>query len=127
MAAARGDQVSAADVRKEIDQTLQVISSYTAGQRDAALAKAKEALAKTDGRIEQLQQHIDQNWQTMSQEARSQAQTTLRALQKQRTAIAEWYGGMKHSSAGAWEEVKQGFARSYHDLETALAKAREKF
>jgi hypothetical protein len=34
---------------------------------------------------------------------------------------------LKHSSAGAWEEIKQGFAKSYTDLETSLAKAREKF
>jgi hypothetical protein len=126
MAAAQGDQVPAAEVRKEINETMQVISSYTAEQRDAAVAKAKEALAKTDVRIEQLQQHIDQNWQQMSQDARIQAKSTLRTLQKQRTEIAEWYGGMKHSSADAWEEIKQGFSKSYHDLESSLAKAREK-
>jgi hypothetical protein len=125
--AATSDQPTAAEVRKDIDQTLKTISSYTAEQRDAALAKAKEALVKTDARLEQLQQVIDKNWQTMNEEARLQARQAMRDLQKQRTDIAEWYGGLKHSSAGAWDEIKKGFAKSYADFETSLAKAREKF
>ncbi len=122
-----GDQTSAADVRRELNETLQTLASYSADQRDAAVAKAKEALAKTDARIEQLQEKIERDWQPMSQEARKQAQETLKALRKQRTEIAEWYGGLKHSSANAWDEIKQGFAHSYSELEKSLEKAREKF
>jgi len=51
----------------------------------------------------------------------------LKALRKQRTEIAEWYGGLKHSSIGAWDEIKKGFANSYTELEKSLEKAREKF
>jgi hypothetical protein len=34
---------------------------------------------------------------------------------------------MRHSSAGAWEEVKKGFAESYDRLERAFKKAKRKF
>jgi hypothetical protein len=125
--ASPGDQPTTAEVRKEIDQTLQTIGNYSAEQRDEALVKAKEALAKIDARLEQLQIAIDKHWQTMNQEARTQARQTQQDLQKKRTDIAEWYGGLKHSSTEAWEEIKQGFAKSYTNLETSLAKAREKF
>jgi TolA-binding protein len=121
------DQTSAADIQREMKETLQTIASYSAEQRDAAVAKAKEALAKTDARIEQLQQQIDQNLQPMSKEARIQAQEALKTLRKQRTEIAEWYGGLKHSSVNAWDEIKKGFAKSYTELEKSLEKAREKF
>jgi hypothetical protein len=121
------DQTSGTEVREEISEALQAIGSYSAEQRDAAVAKAQEALAKTDARIEQLQQRIDQNWQHMNQAAREQARDTLKVLQQQRTDIAEWYGGLKHSSAKAWEEIKQGFAKSYSALEKSLEKAREDF
>ncbi len=121
------DHATAAEVRQEVDAALKAIASYSAGQRDAALAKAKDALQKTDTRIEQLQREIDQNWQDMSEEARKQARETLRTLQKQRIEIAEWYGELKSSSANAWDEIKAGFAKSYEDLETALEKARQKF
>jgi uncharacterized phage infection (PIP) family protein YhgE len=118
---------TASDVQRELKETLQTIASYSAEQRVAAVAKAKEALAKTDERIDQLQQHIEQNWQSMNQEAREQSRESLKALQKQRTEIAEWYGGLKHSSANAWDEIKKGFANSYNELEKSLEKAREKF
>lgn len=121
------DHATAAEVRQEVDAALKAIASYSAGQRDAALAKAKEALEKTDTRIEQLQRDIDQNWQHMSEEARKQARETLNTLQKQRIEIAEWYGELKGSSANAWDEIKAGFSKSYKDLETALEKARQKF
>jgi hypothetical protein len=127
MAVTDSDPASAADVRQDVSQTLRAISSYTAEQRDEAVAKAKDALEKTDARIEQLQLHIQQNWRTMNQEARQQAQATLKILQRQRNVIAEWYGGLKYSSGNAWEEIKQGFSNSYTELEKALEKAREKF
>ncbi len=124
---AEDPQTSASEVRQQIEEALQAIGSYSAEQRDAALDKAKETLEKTDARIDELEQQIDRNWGTMNQEARSQAKETLKTLQKQRTVIAEWYGGLKHSSANAWEEIKKGFSKSYTDLEGSIAKAREKF
>lgn len=124
---AEDPQTTASEVRQQIDEALQSIGSYSAEQRDAALEKAKETLEKTDARIDEFEQQIDRNWDTMNQEARSQAKETLKTLKKQRTVIAEWYGGLKHSSANAWEEIKKGFSKSYTDLEDSIAKAREKF
>ena len=121
------NQTSASDVQRELKETLKAIASYSADQRDAAVAKAKDALLKTDARIEKLQQQIDQNLQPMSQGARHKAQETLKLLHKQRTEIAEWYGGLKHSSTSAWDEIKKGFAKSYTELEESLEKARDKF
>jgi hypothetical protein len=128
MAASPGqDQTSKNEVREEIKEALQAIGSYSAEQRDEAVAKAQEALAKTDARLEKLQQDIDQNWQQMNQTAREKARKSLKTLQQQRTDIAEWYGGLKHSSASAWEEIKKGFSKSYSALEKSLEKAREEF
>jgi hypothetical protein len=125
--AAQVNQTTTADARKEVSEAVQVITSYSAEQRDAAVLKAKDALAKSDARIETLQQQMDQHWQQMSQEAREMARKTMSDLQKQRTEIAEWYGGLMHSSSNAWEEIKKGFSKSYTDLENSLEKAREKF
>ena len=52
---------------------------------------------------------------------------TLAALYRQRNELAEWYGGIKYSSAGAWEEVKNGFIQSYHVLQKSFKQAAEKF
>ena len=63
----------------------------------------------------------------MSEAARQQARETMKDLQRKRNDLAEWYGGMKHSSAAAWEEVKKGFAESYDTLKQSFERAREKF
>ena len=48
-------------------------------------------------------------------------------LRQRRNALAEWYGGMRHSSTAAWGEVRTGFVSSYHELAAALRKARAEF
>jgi len=116
-------QTTAGDVRQEIGEALQTIGSYGAEQRDAAVAAARKALEKTDARIDQLQKRIDRNWQSMSAEARQQARAAMQELQQERRDIAEWYGGLKHSSSNAWDEIKQGFAKSYDALGKSLEKA----
>ncbi|AMV72730.1 hypothetical protein JCM30471_12460 [Desulfuromonas carbonis] len=120
-------KTTANDVRQEIGDALQTIGSYSAEQRDAAVAAARQALEKTDARIEQLQKRIDQNWQSMSAEARQQARAAMKELQQERRDIAEWYGGRKHSSSNAWDEIKRGFAKSYDQLGKSLEKAAGEF
>lgn len=121
------DPAQTGDVRKEVSEAVQAIGSYTAEQRDAAVAKAKEALAATDRHIDQLQEKIDRNWSSMSEAARENARIAMHNLQQQRTELAEWYGGLKHSSAKAWDDIKQGFAKSYKALGESLEKAGEEF
>jgi len=51
----------------------------------------------------------------------------LKSLRKKRNELAEWYGGMQHSSAKAWEHVKRGFLKSYEALSKAYEKAVKEF
>ena len=63
----------------------------------------------------------------MGQAAREEALSTLKALRKKRNDLAEWYGGMQHSSAKAWDHVKEGFLDSYKALSEAYGKAVKEF
>ncbi len=124
---AQEEEATADEVRQEISETLKAIGNYSADQRDAAVATAREALAVIDARLDQLQERFDRNWQKMSEAARKDARDTLKKLQAQRTEIAEWYGGLKHSSVKAWEEIKKGFAHSYSAMTQSLEEARKEF
>ena len=121
------EKTTAKDVKEKTAEALQAISSYTADQRDEAVKQAKEALDDLDTRIDLMQSQLNQKWDQMDQSARTKARETLTALQKQRTAVAEWYGGLKHSSRNAWEDVKTGFLKSYHEIRDALDKASGEF
>src|SRR5437899_2256442 len=57
--------------------------------------------------------------------ARKKARATLNALRRERNEAAEWYGGLKHSSAESWEQVKAGFVKSYEALKESFARARK--
>jgi hypothetical protein len=96
-------------------------------QRDEATKSAKAALDDMDAGIRRLERKLEREWDQMDAAARKKARATLDALRRERNELAEWYGGLKYSSAEAWDEVKSGFAKSYDDLKGAFGKARKAF
>jgi ubiquinone biosynthesis protein UbiJ len=122
-----GSKTTAKDVSRKVDETGQAIKNYTVAQRDEAIKKAKAALDDLDARIGRLERRLDNEWDRMDQAARKKARATQKALRRERNEAAEWYGGLKHSSAESWEQVKAGFVKSYEVLKASFAKARKEF
>ena len=114
-------------VKREWAETVDALKHYSAAQRDAAVDRAEQTLDAMDRRIEQLEARTRQQWGKLTQSAREAREATLQRLRMQRNQAAEWYGGMKHSSAGAWESVKLGFIDSYAVLSDSFRKARDEF
>ena len=121
------DRTTAKDVGKKVDDAGKAIGSYTVAQRDQALKSARTALADLDARMRRMERKIDAGWDKMDAAARKKARATLSALHKERDEVAEWYGGLKHSSAEAWDEVKGGFVKSYEGLKQSFAKAAKEY
>ena len=122
-----GNKTTAKDVSRKVDDAGQAIKNYTVVQRDEAIKKAKAALDDLDVRIGRMERKLDNEWDRMDQAARKKARATLNALRKERNEAAEWYGGLKHSSAEAWEQVKAGFVKSYEVLKESFTKAGKEF
>jgi hypothetical protein len=120
-------ETTASEVKEKAVETYETLKDYTLEQRDEAMAAAEKKLSKLDVRIDEMQKSLDDDWQEMSEATRKKTQESLKELRKEREKVAEWYGGMRHSSAGAWEEVKKGFAESYDRLERAFKKAKKNF
>jgi len=120
-------KTTAKDVSRKVDETGQAIKNFTLAQRDEAIKKAKAALDDLDTRIGRLERKLDNEWDRMDQAARKKARAAQRALRRERNEVAEWYGGLKHSSAESWEQVKAGFVKSYEVLKESFAKARKQF
>jgi hypothetical protein len=51
----------------------------------------------------------------------------MKALRKQRTQVAQWYGSLEHSSLDAWGQMKKGFSAAYIDLHDAWEKSEQEF
>jgi hypothetical protein len=124
-AEAPGGKTTAKEISSKAGETGRAIKDYTVEQRDEAVAQAKTGLDDLDRRIGRLETKLDNGWERMDRAARKSARATLDALRRERNETAEWYGGLEHSSAESWDEVKSGFARSYDTLRASLAKARK--
>jgi len=114
-------------VEREMAELKEALAGYSAEQRDEAMERIDRMLETLDARIERLEGRMADRWSEMDEAARARTREALRLLRKRRSQVAEWYGGLKHSSAAAWEEVKAGFLRSYEVLQEAFGQAQEAF
>jgi len=119
------DAISAADVGRKIQEALQAVGEYSAQKRDIAAAKVKDAIEALDARIERLEEQLDAKWEAMDQTSRENIRRTMKTLQEQRRRLAEWYGGLKHGSAGAWEQVKKGLLDAFESLKRTFDQAED--
>jgi len=115
------------DVKEKVAAAAEAIKNYSVDQRDEALKKAQAVLDDLDGRIDRMQSQLNEKWDQMDKLARQKATDSLTTLRKQRNDIAEWYGGLKHSSSNAWEDVKKGFLKSYQALRDTFDKVQSEF
>ena len=122
-AEAAGAKMTAKDVSRRADETARAVGKYTIQERDKALKSAQEALDDVDARMHSLDRKIDREWDRMDASARKNARAAQDALRRERDEAAEWYGGLKHSSAESWEEVRSGFVTSYEKLKSSFVKA----
>jgi len=121
------EKKSMQDVRKEVGEAASAIKGYSVSQRDKAVQEAGKALADVDTKIERTSDRIRMNWARMDKTARVKAAATMRELYKKRSEAAEWFGGLKHSSDKAWDEMKGGFLKSYETLHRDIQEAARKF
>jgi len=127
MAVSAAEKTTAEDVKAEVKEAGRAVADYTAAQRDEAMRSAKAALEDLDRKIQEMDARLQKNWDKMSEAARKQASATMQDLRRKRNDLAEWYGGMKHSSAEAWEDVKKGFARSYETMKQSFEEAKKEY
>ncbi|SMP65811.1 hypothetical protein SAMN06295888_11327 [Desulfonatronum zhilinae] len=120
-------EASFEEVRKEMRELGQALGRYGVEQRDRALERSKPALEDLDRRLDALEKSIENNWDEMSQAARERSRRAMRELRRQRVELAERYGALKSSSAGAWEQMREGFLDAFSVLNEAWEKSIEEF
>jgi pyruvate/2-oxoacid:ferredoxin oxidoreductase beta subunit len=113
---ATGARAAGNDVSEEVKEAAAAIGEYSVEQKDAAVEKAKEMMDSLDDRIHKLEGEMEANWDDMKQSSREKYSNTMKELRQKRNDLAEWYGSLKHSSKDAWNEVQDGFAKSYDAL-----------
>ncbi|MDA3970656.1 MAG: hypothetical protein PF442_04840 [Desulfobulbaceae bacterium] len=126
-ASAGDDKATADQVKKEAKELLQALQTYSAAQRDEAIEEVRAALEHLDNRIDGLEKRIDNDWDKMDRTAQKKARASLKELRRQRTNVAEWFGGLQSSSIEAWDHMKEGFSDAFNSLHQAWQKAEKEF
>ena len=121
------NSATATDVKQETLEAVEALKKYSIEEKDNAVKEVKLILEDLDARIDRMQSRVEKKWDEMDQASRDKAKETLQALRKKRNELSEWYGGLKHSSADAWDQVKMGFAEGYEALASAFDKAENEF
>lgn len=121
------NKTTSEDVKRETTEAIQSIKSYSIKQKDQAVKKVEQILNRTDDRLDRLQRNLDNEWDEMDQASREKARETFTALRKMRNHLSEWYGGLKNSSANAWDQTKKGFVEGYESLSRTADKVENKF
>jgi hypothetical protein len=114
-------------VQRDWSRASRALMHYGVGQRDEALARGRKLLHRMDGRLDALEAQTQRNWSTLDRAARERRREALRELRRQRNRVAEWYGGMEHGSAGAWDHLRRGFVTAYGALDKAFVRAAKEF
>lgn len=114
-------------VKHHAAKAVEALKDLTSDQRDEAVEQARATMNELDERIEILQESMYSKWDQMDQTSREKTKSTLSELTKKRNQVAEWYGALSHSTAEAWNDVKEGFMESYKTLSVSFQAAQSKF
>lgn len=106
------------------ERRIEELRGFTVEQRDEAVERARTTLDVVDARLRDWQARMDRDWDRMDAASRERMRRTMDQINRQRVEAATWYGGMRHSSAEAWNVVRTGFANSYRELADSMRRAR---
>lgn len=114
-------------MEEQWNETMENLKSYSAEQRDQALKAGRKTLDAMDRRLDEMEAWTKEKWSSLSEDTREERTEMLRYMREQRSKVAEWYGGMKHSSSDAWESTKRGFIGAYEELQESYDDAVDSF
>jgi len=121
------NETSFKEVKQQTKELMQSFKNYSVDKKDEALKNAKSAMNELDKNIEQLENKVDNKWDSMTKKARKDAKQDLRELRKARNELSENFGSLKESSKVAWERIKTGFTSAYEKLANSWEKAEQAF
>jgi len=87
------------------------------------LTGVQEEMKALDGKIDDLAEKS----KGLRDDAKSQADSALAALRKEREVLGQKYDQLMKSSADAWASAKDSFGTAWDQMQSSLAAARSKF
>ena len=119
--------VTLGDLKTSFARLTDEIAAYTFDQRDEAVRTARKELEEIDAKIDELAKNAEIESQELTSDVRKQQAKLMRELKARRAQISEMTERLNRSSAGAWNEIRDGLANAYGEIGQALDNARAEF
>jgi uncharacterized protein YukE len=119
--------VTLGDLKTSFTRLTDEIAAYTFDQRDEAVKTARKELEEIDAKIDELAKNAEIESQELTSDVRKQQAKLMRELKARRAQISEMTERLNRSSAGAWNEIRDGLANAYGEIGQALDNARAEF
>ena len=111
-------QTSGKDATQKVGEAADAIKGYTVEKKTEAVAYAKKLMSDLDVKIKDLDAQVSRD----SSAAKADLERQLKELKVTRDKTAKKADELRRASAESWEGVKQAFATSYKDLQSAYDK-----
>lgn len=108
-------------VQAETKSAAQDMKDYTYAQKDAFVATMQAQLATVNRDLDQLSAQVEKSSGTVKAEAKPK----LQALRDQADKLNQQLDKAKNASESAWDDVKAGSKKAYHEFADSFQQARQ--
>lgn len=122
-----GDPVTSNEVQQEVDEAVDVTSSYVGQTKEEYQAQMQMKLDALDAKIDELQVRAEAASEEAEADAKRQYEETMAALKQKREATADRLAELKDASGDAWKDIAAGVDAAWSDLKVAFSAAASRF
>lgn len=108
------------DMQREVEEAARAIGAYSAGRRDQALARSREALDAMDRRIQRMNDELSREAQRQHAQAQAERDRQAADVRARRAKLERQYREMEASNANFWAQTRDAFVRAYRELAARL-------
>lgn len=110
-------------LRQDVQSLNEELADFTAERRERLMTDIEDVLEDIDARIEALDSRLREEWNEADKLTRTQAQSALANLRRERARVSEWHERMQDSADFTWESMKDGFNDAFDNLAEAWEKS----
>ncbi len=121
------DKVTLDEVKKEVGEASDTVTTYTKQEAEDAAAKMEKDLAALNAKIDELTATTEQRTEEMSEAAKEEWNQAMSEMEEKRDQAAEELAEFKSASGEAFAEIEQGFQSTVDDLQQTYEDAAKKF
>lgn len=118
---------AAASPEQEAQDTAKRMEATPASRREQLRTLARQADARAQARLDDLEQRLDRRWSSLDAAGRARSRSALDAAKEAQVRFRAATRRLDADASAAWVDVRAGLVAAYRDLALATSTARREF